>query len=150
MTKDKIEQKAIKYFEQNPRSTAVFASSDGFLFLNKQDRNHHQSTLDSDQVFDFSNKVQAKEVVIASGFLENHANEVIAEIPNLTKDEIFSYLSEEKSGKARKTVIKALETALAEFESTEGNGLEGEEENSDEKSEGENNLEINPSENQED
>ncbi|ADX66839.1 hypothetical protein [Weeksella virosa] len=123
MKKEAIERKAKVFLEQNPQVNAVFASADGFLFLHKKDRNNHNATLEEDATYDFTNTVGEKEVLVPSGFLDNSANEIIAEIPNLSRDEAYSYLIKEQVGKKRKTVVAALEKALADVSDEGLNGV---------------------------
>lgn len=55
-----IAEKAKQYLNNNKETKELFATSDGFLFLQKKDAQNHAQTLEDSSVEGFSREVEGK------------------------------------------------------------------------------------------
>lgn len=50
-----LQEKASKFFKENPKAKKVLGTSDEFLFTNRKNANNHAQSLDDKEVFYFKN-----------------------------------------------------------------------------------------------
>lgn len=111
------QEKAQNYFENNPSIEELFSTSDKTLFLRKIDAFNHAISLDDQNVEEHENPKQSiKQVIVPKGLLDLSVTEIVKGLDDYTKDEIYSYLEAEKTGKKRVSLIKAFEERLAKFD----------------------------------
>lgn len=55
-----IQEKAKQYLSENPNVKKIFATADGFLFLEKKDAQNHAQTLEDKQVLTFEMKSETE------------------------------------------------------------------------------------------
>lgn len=127
------QEKAQKYFENNPSIEELFSTSDKTLFLRKIDAFNHAKSLEDQNVEDHENPKQSvKEVIVPMDFLGQSIPVIVGWMDNLTKDEIYSYLEAEKKNRNRTTLIKAFEEQLKKFDNQK-TGEASQEDNNDNK-----------------
>lgn len=55
-----IQEKAKQYLSENPNVKKIFATADGFLFLEKKDAQNHAQTLEDKQVLTFETESETE------------------------------------------------------------------------------------------
>ena len=73
-------EKAKQYFEKNKNTKELFATSDGFLFLQKKDAQNHAQTLEDSTVEEFKQEVSDQSDVYEKSDSSENSEEVIPKL----------------------------------------------------------------------
>ena len=115
----KLEQRAQDYLERNDKVVKLFATSDDFLFENKQSALAHASTLEGKDVktFNKAKKQKPSEDKTAKPFMKQNETEILESVKTLEDAGLIeAYILEElNNDKPREKVIEALEAQFADL-----------------------------------
>ena len=89
-------EKAKQYFEKNKNTKELFATSDGFLFLQKKDAQNHAQTLEDSTVESYTNEVEDKVVTEAPDKTEQSEDSDGAEGEAVTDTSKFNFFKPKK------------------------------------------------------
>ena len=89
-------EKAKQYFEENKNTKELFATSDGFLFLQKKDAQNHAQTLEDSTVESYTNEVEDKVVTEAPDKTEQSEDSDGAEGEAVTDTSKFNFFKPKK------------------------------------------------------
>ena len=89
-------EKAKQYFEENKNTKELFATSDGFLFLQKKDAQNHAQTLEDSTVESYTNEVEDKVVTETPDKTEKSENSDESEGETVTDTSKFNFFKPKK------------------------------------------------------
>nr|DAK82629.1 MAG TPA: hypothetical protein [Caudoviricetes sp.] len=73
-------EKAKQYFEENKETNELFATSDGFLFLQKKDAQNHAQTLEDSTVEEFKSEASKQSDASDKSESPENSEEVIPKL----------------------------------------------------------------------